>query len=29
MHILRLFVERELDGRDATPSTARAAAVAR
>jgi lysine-ketoglutarate reductase/saccharopine dehydrogenase-like protein (TIGR00300 family) len=29
MHILRLFVERELDGRDAPASTARPAAVAR
>ena len=29
MHILRLFVERELDGRDASLSSARPAAVAR
>jgi lysine-ketoglutarate reductase/saccharopine dehydrogenase-like protein (TIGR00300 family) len=29
MHILRLFVERELDSRDATASSARPAAVAR
>ena len=29
MHILRLFVERELDGRDATPSAGRQTAVAR
>ena len=29
MHILRLFVERELDGRSAVPASARPAAVAR